>query len=99
VVTQTRGDILVEGFEWGVLNAFLNLFCRVTGGSRWGYRESDSTVWVEEEGRVERRVVEHLEISVLTRIRDQCIQARCTVGGSTPSVYYRGAPYSNKVNS
>ena len=58
VVTQTRGDILVEGFEWGVLNAFLNLFCRVTGGSRWGYRESDSTVWVEEEGRVERRVVE-----------------------------------------
>jgi len=32
------------------------------------------------------------EVSVLTRIRDQCIQARCTVGGSTPSVYYRGCP-------
>ena len=36
-----------------------------------------------------------LEVSVLTRIRDQCIQARCTVDGPTPSVYYRGAPYSN----
>jgi len=33
-----------------------------------------------------------LEVSVLTRIRDQCIQARCTVGGSTPTVYYRGCP-------
>ena len=38
-----------------------------------------------------------LEISVLTRIRDQCIQARCTVDGPTPSVYYRGAPYSNSM--
>ena len=36
-----------------------------------------------------------LEVSVLTRIRDLCIQARCTVDGPTPSVYYRGAPYSN----
>ena len=35
------------------------------------------------------------EVSVLTRIRDQCTQARCTVDGPTPSVYYRGAPYSN----
>ena len=54
-------------------------------------KKKKSVVVVEESAKKEERLAD-LEVSVLTRIRDQCIQARCTVGGSTPSVYYRGCP-------
>ena len=43
-----------------------------------------------------RRPIYLLKFVVLTWIRDRCMQARCTVDGPTPSVSYRGAPYSNK---
>ena len=42
------------------------------------------------------RPINLLKFVVLTWIRDRCMQARYTVDGPTPSVYYRGAPYSNK---